>query len=242
MKGRRSLQELVRDSGVTPVLQRQPCLPPPTQPAVLASEEDHSQARQILVERRINDPNYKDPSKQLKRIFKSSKEKERLQDSSAWTFSQEELDQALSGIIDKPATGPGLVQAFLNLGAKVNFIEGSSGKKNKGGKSSVATDRRRSDVLQRAATVKRFDSVSLLASSGADQITLDEGLKAAIAANDFSCVQELLRHGADINKYPNTLADAVRNDMIPNHYQVSSADFILLSRSEQTISTLFDYS
>jgi len=232
MKGRRSLQELVRESGVKPVLERQPCLPPPTQPAILASEEDHAQARQILVERRIHDPDYRDPSKQLKRIFKSSKEKERLQDTSAWSFSQEELDQALSDVIDKPATGPGLVQAFLNLGAKVNFIETASSKKNKGGKPSVTVDRRRSTVLQRAATVKRFDSVSLLASSGADQITLDEGLKAAIAANDSSCVQELLRHGADINKHPNALADAVCRAAVPKSHQTNSADLLSLSRSE----------
>ncbi|KAF2675954.1 ankyrin [Lentithecium fluviatile CBS 122367] len=209
MKGRRSLQELIRDSGVNPVPERQPCLPAPTQPAVLASEEDHAQARQILVQRRINDPDYRDPNKGVKRIFKSSKEKEKLLDTNSWTFSQEELDQALSGIIDKPATGPGLVQAFLNFGAKVNFVETASGKKNKGHKQPNVVDRRRSTVLQRAATVKRFDSVSLLASSGADQTTLDEGLKAAIAANDASCVQELLRHGADINKIPNALSDAV---------------------------------
>jgi hypothetical protein len=206
MKGTRSLQDLIRDAGVT-VVERQPCLPPPNQPAILASEEDHARARQILVERRINDPDYRDPGKQLKRIFKSSKEKEKLQDTNAWTFSQQELDQALSDVIDKPATGPGLVQAFLNLGTAVNHVEAPSGKKNKG---NITADRRRSTVLQRAATVKRFDSVSLLASSGADQITLDEGLKAAIAANDSACVQELLRHGADINKHPNALADAVR--------------------------------
>jgi hypothetical protein len=206
MKGTRSLQELVREAGVT-VVERQPCLPPPNQSAIHASEEDHARARQILVERRINDPDYRDPGKQLKtRIFKSSKEKEKLQDTNAWTFSHQELDQALSNVIDKPTTSPGLVQAFLNLGTTVNHIEAPIGKKNKGNNTA---DRRRSTVLQRAATVKRFDSVSLLASSGADQITLDEGLRAAIAANDSACVQELLRHGADINKYPNALADAV---------------------------------
>ncbi|KAJ4298060.1 hypothetical protein N0V90_005959 [Kalmusia sp. IMI 367209] len=209
MKARQNLQDLVRDAGVHPIPDRQPCLPAPTQPAIIASEEDHTLARQLLVEQRVNGPDYRDPGKQLKRIFRSSKEKEKLQDTNQWDFSQDELDRALSAVIDKPATNPGLVQAFLNLGAKVNFVE-TTDKKNKANKKPIVADRRRSTVLQRAATVRRADSVSLLAASGADQTTLDEGLKAALAANNHPCVQELLRHGADLNKCPNALADAVR--------------------------------
>ncbi|KAF2470674.1 uncharacterized protein BDR25DRAFT_286818 [Lindgomyces ingoldianus] len=212
MKARRSLQELIQDAGITPVLVRQPCLPAPSQPANIASEEDHTQARNLLVDQRRNNPDYRDPGKQLKYIFRTSKEKGKLQDTERWEFSQEELDQALSAVIDKPATSSGLVQAFLNLGAKVNFIEPEDEKKNKGLKKAGAAARRRSTVLQRAATLRRADSVSLLAGSGADQVALDEALNAALAANDYSCIQELLRHGADCNRFPNALADAVRSN------------------------------
>ncbi|PVI07225.1 hypothetical protein DM02DRAFT_609199 [Periconia macrospinosa] len=209
MEARRTLLDLVELADVTPVRERNPCLPAASQPALVVSEEDHTLARHLLVEQRRNSPEYKDPSKQLKRIFKSSKEKEKLQDTNLWDFSQEELDKALSSVIEKPATSPGLVQAFLNLGAKVNFVE-TYGKKNKSNQSNNAA-RRRSTVLQRAATTRRADSVSLLASSGADQTTLDEGLKVALGAHDYPCVQELLRHGADLGKFPNALADAVRS-------------------------------
>ncbi|KAF2728574.1 hypothetical protein EJ04DRAFT_477137 [Polyplosphaeria fusca] len=210
MRGRRSLQELVQEAGISPVQTRQPCLPAPQQPAIVASEEDHTLARELLVEQRRNDPDYKDPGKQLKRIFRSSKEKEKLQDTAQWQFTQEEVDRALSAVIDKPTTGPGLVQAFISLGAKVNYVDTPDKKKTKGNERPNASARRRSTVLQRAATLRRADEVSLLASSGADQTTLDEGLKAALAAKDYPCIQELLRHGADINKFPNALADAVR--------------------------------
>jgi ankyrin repeat protein len=67
-------------------------------------------------------------------------------------------------------------------------------------------------VLQQAATLRKADSVNLLACSGADQVTLDEGLKAALAAKDQACIQELLRHGADINKFPNALANAIQSN------------------------------
>ncbi|KAF1962744.1 hypothetical protein CC80DRAFT_461047 [Byssothecium circinans] len=212
MKDRRlNLQDLIREVGINPITERQPCLPAPSQPSILCSEEDHTLARHILVEQRKQSPQYQDPSKQLKRIFKSSKEKEKLQNTNLWEFTQEELDQALMSAVDKPATSPGLVQAFLNLGAKVNFVE-TYEKKNKANKTPNASARRRSTVLQRAATTRRADSVSLLASSGADQTTLDEGLRAALHANDQSCVRELLRHGADLNKFPNVLADAVRSN------------------------------
>lgn len=211
MTARVTLPDLIRDAGVTPVHVRQP-LPPPSQPAIIASQDDHRVARELLVQQRINNPDYRDPNKQLKRIFRSSKEKEKLLNPEYWVFSQEELDQALSAIIDKPDTSPGLVQAFLGLGAKVNFIETQDGRKHRSTKQPNVSARRRSTVLQRAATVRRVDSVGLLASAGADQTTLDEALKAAIASNNQAGVLELLRHGADINKFPNALADAVRSN------------------------------
>lgn len=206
MERKVSLQELIRNAGVVPVDTRQPCLPAPTQPALSASEDDHVQARNILLERRAKNPENKNV---LKSIFRSSKEKEKLQEASH--FSQDELDQALSSVIRVPTTGPGLIQAFLSLGAKVNFIE-TTEKKKKSGNQPNTSLRRRSTVLQQAATLRRADSVHLLASSGADQVTLDEGLKAALAANDQACIQELLRHGADLNKLPNALANAVRSN------------------------------
>jgi ankyrin repeat protein len=208
MKGRRTLQQLIQDAGISAVRVRQP-LPAPSQPSILASEEDHILARNLLVEQRKSNPEWKDPNKQLKRIFKSSKEKGKLKDVSQWEFSQDEVDQVLSAVIDKPTSSPGLVQAFISLGAKVNYIEAGSDK-DKNTKLSNVSARRRSTVLQRAATLRKADSVGILASSGADQTTLDEALRAALSAKDYSCIQELLRHGADLNKYPTVLADAVR--------------------------------
>lgn len=206
MERRVSLNELIRNAGVVPASSRQPCLPAPAQPAISASQEDHTQARSILLERRVKNPESKNV---LKSIFKSSKDKDKVQESSQ--FSQDELDQALSSVIRVPTTGPGLIQAFLGLGAKVNFVE-TPEKKKKSSNQPNTSLRRRSTVLQQAATFRRADSVHLLASSGADQTTLDEGLKAALTANDQACIQELLRHGADINNFPNALANAVRSN------------------------------
>ncbi|CBX93198.1 hypothetical protein IAQ61_008921 [Plenodomus lingam] len=203
-QSRASLEDLIRNAGVVPEQARQPCLPAPCQPIVSASEEDRMQARNILLERRAKNPEHKSV---LKSMFKSSKEKEKAQE--AALFSQDELDQALSSVIGAPTTGPGLVQAFLSLGAKVNIIE-TPEKKRKSNQPNTSL-RRRSTVLQQAASVRRADSVNLLASSGADQITLNEGLKAALTANDQACIQELLRYGADLNHFPNALANAVRS-------------------------------
>ncbi|CAE7024015.1 hypothetical protein CFE70_003393 [Pyrenophora teres f. teres 0-1] len=208
MERRVSLKELIHNAGVTPVDQRQAVLPAPTQPAIVASEDDHTQARSILLDRRAKNPESKNV---LKSIFKSSKEKDKAQDSGQ--FSQDELDQALSAVIRSPTTGPGLIQAFLSLGAKVNVIETPEKKKKSGVQANTAL-RRRSTVLQQAASLRKADGVSVLASSGADQQTLDEGLKAALTANDQACIQELLRFGADPNNFPNSLTSAVRsNDM-----------------------------
>lgn len=208
MERRISLGELIKNAGVSPVLTRPPCLPAPSQPAVLVTDDDRAQARNILVDRRKTNPEQKDAV--LKRLFRGSKDKDKL-DPAQWEFSQDELDQALSAAIRSPTTSPGLIQAFLDSGAKVNYVETLDKKKSKSHQSNTGL-RRRSTVLQQAATARRADSVSLLASSGADQTTLDEGLKAALAVNDQACVEELIRHGADVNKYPNALANAVQSN------------------------------
>jgi ankyrin repeat protein len=204
-----SLGELIRHAGITPVTTREPCLPAPSQPNNLSSEDDRTQARDILIRRRQKNPESKDAV--LKRIFKSSKEKEKALDTTQWEFSQDELDQALSAVIRNPDSSPGLVQAFLSLGAKVNFVETSDKKKTKSNTPNSSL-RRRSTVLQQAAILRKADSVNLLACSGADQTTLDEGLKAALAAKDQACIEELLRHGADLNRYPNVLTAAVQSN------------------------------
>lgn len=208
MKGTVTLEELIRNAGVNPVTTRHP-LPAPSQPAITASDEDHIQARNLLVEQRKNDPEYRDPSKQLKRIFRTSKTKEKLL-SENWEFSQDELDRALTTAIGQTTTSPGLIQAFLNLGAKVNLVETTIDKKSHS-KNANGHFNRRSTVLQRAATVRRADSVSILASAGADQTSLNEALKVALAANDHACILELLRHGADLNSVPNALANAIQS-------------------------------
>ncbi|KAJ4330790.1 hypothetical protein N0V87_009685 [Didymella glomerata] len=203
-----SLGELIRHAGITPVTTRQPCLPAPSQPSNLSSEEDRTQARDILIRRRQKNPESKDAV--LKRIFKSSKEKEKALDTTQWEFSQDELDQALSAVIRNPEPSSGLVQALLALGATVNFVDTSDKKKLKSNAPNSSL-RRRSTVLQQAATLRKADSVNLLAFSGADQITLDEGLKAALTAKDQACVEELLRHGADLNRFPSALGTAVQS-------------------------------
>ncbi|KAH7075499.1 hypothetical protein BKA63DRAFT_511624 [Paraphoma chrysanthemicola] len=206
MERRITLLELIQKAGVTQDIIRQPCLPAPTETAVIATEEDRLQARSILLERRAKHPERKDV---LKRIFSSSKDKKESQD--ATQFSQEELDQALSAVLRGPTTSPGLTQAFISLGANVNFIEVPEKKRRQSNQSNAGL-RRRSTVLQQAAALRRPTCVSLLAGAGADQTTLDEALKAALAANDQECIQELLRHGGDLNKFPNALASAVRTN------------------------------
>lgn len=206
MEHKVALKELIRKAGVTQDIIRQPCLPAPTESALTASEEDHAQVRTILLNRRAKNPEHKDV---LKRIFRSSKDKKESPD--APQFTQEELDQALSAVLRGPTTNPGLTQAFLGLGANVNFIEAPEKKRRQSNQSNTGI-RRRSTVLQQAASLRRPACVSLLAGSGADQTTLDEGLKAALTTNDQECIQELLRHGADLGKFPKALANAVRTN------------------------------
>ncbi|KZM19208.1 uncharacterized protein EKO05_0006435 [Ascochyta rabiei] len=200
------LRELIRAAGIISSTTRQPCLSTPSQPNSLTSEEHRMQARDILIKQRQKKPENKNAV--LKRIFKSPQEKEKALDTAQWEFSHDELDQALSAVIRNPDPNPGLVSALLEMGAGVNFVD-ASGKRRTKSNTSNPTPRRRSTVLQQAVTFRKPESVKLLAYSGADQTTLDEGLKAALFANDQACIEELLRHGADLNRFPNALGNAV---------------------------------
>jgi hypothetical protein len=205
MERKITLQELVQKAGVAQDVTRQPCLPAPTETAVLASEDDHAQARTILQDRRAKNPEHKDV---LKRIFRSKDKKDSQE---VAQYSQEELDQALSAVLRGLTTSPGLTQAFLDLGAKVNFIDTPEKKRRASNQPNTGL-RRRTTVLQQAAALRRPTCVSLLAGAGADQTSLDEGLKAALTSNDQESVKELLRYGADPNNFPNALANAVRSN------------------------------
>lgn len=210
MAARTSVVELARHVSVSPVA-RQPCLSAPSHPPPDVSDLDRTQARNLLVEQRRGRPDYKEPDKELKRIFRSSKTNERLQDPAHWVFSQEELDEALLHVIEQQLR-PSLVQAFLDLGANVNIVETS---KDKSSKKKGGSLERRSTVLQRATSLRKLDSISLLASSGADRRTLNDGLKVALAAKDLSCIEELLRHGADINTHHEAFRQAVCSADLP---------------------------
>jgi ankyrin repeat protein len=205
MERKITLQELIQKAGVAQDVTRQPCLPAPTETAVLASEDDHAQARTILQDRRAKNPEHKDV---LKRIFRSKDKKDSQE---VAQYSQEELDQALSAVLRGPTTSPGLTQAYLDLGAKVNFIDTPEKKRRASNQPNTGL-RRRTTVLQQAAALRRPTCVSLLAGAGADQTSLDEGLKAALTSNDQESVKELLRYGADLNNFPNALANAVRSN------------------------------
>ncbi|KAF2803492.1 ankyrin [Mytilinidion resinicola] len=204
MSTRTSVAELARRAGISPPVSRQPCLSAPSKPPPRVTDEDRTQARNLLSEQRMRKPGYVQPDKQLKRIFRSSRVNERLGDPTHWVFSQEELDEALLGVINEHQR-PSLVQALLDLGASVNIVEASKDKTKK--KNDTLT--RRSTVLQRAISKRGVESVSLLASSGADRRTLNDGLKVALAEKDLSCIEELLRHGADINQHNDGFTQAV---------------------------------
>ena len=106
-----SLGELNRHAGVSPVVTRQPPLSPPPQPSHISNDEDRKQAREILVRRRQKNPESKDAM--LKRMFKSSKEKEKALDTTQWEFSQDELDQALTAVIRNPEPNPKNISVLL---------------------------------------------------------------------------------------------------------------------------------
>ena len=100
----RRLKELADEAGVVE-LARDPPLRASAAPAPVATEANRAQAISLLAQRRVQKGGHKDAGKGIKGVFRSSTKKEQLNDPKNWQWSNEELDEALSAVIDNADTG-----------------------------------------------------------------------------------------------------------------------------------------
>jgi hypothetical protein len=100
----RRLKELADEAGVVE-LARDTLLRDSAVPAPVATDANRAQAISFLAQRRVQRGGHKDPGKGIKGVFRSSTKKEQLNDPKNWQWSNEELDEALSAVIDNADTG-----------------------------------------------------------------------------------------------------------------------------------------
>ena len=156
---------------------------------------DRTQARDILVRIRKEDPNYPDPYSGIGGLLKPERMKQKAADTLNWTFGPGELSRALKSAIESGFVG--VTEALLDMGADINFLTEGPKHKLKGFRK--AQPPRATDYFQIAASSRNVEMVGLLASRGVTKQALDKALKEAVQQNSLDVAFILLQYGADPN-------------------------------------------
>lgn len=229
MRDEARLRELARIAGAKPV-GRLPPLSPPVALPNFATENDISEVRRKLTERR-QASGYKDPSKKITNILKSKKEKQDLKNPENWTFSNAErrdlLDATIKGggtLGSSSGSSAGFAQAIIELPdhspLDVNIRQQSDEPIEKKARrdSATRTSAGYSDWLEiAAAQTNGAPFVALLCSRGTRQNALDKSLGIALTnfgstltSNSGRTIEQLLIYGAETGEYAAKFLEAVR--------------------------------
>ncbi|KAF1984006.1 hypothetical protein K402DRAFT_337438 [Aulographum hederae CBS 113979] len=181
------LAEIIREHQLLPVRRLTP-LPAPN---LLASNPDVIAARELLRQRKVQSPNWKDPSTRYGRHFRSRETNAKKESPETWKYTSDEASSVLSMVVDTTDSCR-VIEHLLDLGADTNFVIQKEHLKTK------KTPTSRGDFLKRAVTAGNKDTVCLLAQRGADQESLDSALVQSLAQpHSLELTKLLLMYGAD---------------------------------------------
>ena len=92
-----------------------------TSPPPAATSADIKAAQDLLVSQKKNDPTFKDPSKRLKNVLRSSSTKQKKDDAAQWLFKPHQLSAALRKVVEESDNAP-LARALIEKGADTNMF------------------------------------------------------------------------------------------------------------------------
>lgn len=174
-----------------PEITKDPMLERPSAIPKYASNVEREDAHDLLVRRRCNRPNYRDPNSGLGR-FKTRKSKMKASDTHLWKFSNEEVSQALREAVECQPVG--VVEALLEMGPNIT----SPHMEQKSKILRTKTIKEESlNLLEVAISRGSVDFLEVLASHGASPSHMAETLHSAVKQNLPNFVQILLQYGAD---------------------------------------------
>jgi transcriptional regulator NrdR family protein len=177
-----------------PEVTKDPMLEKPSAMPRDTSNVEREDAHGLLVRRRRNRPDYKDPNSGLGR-FKTRKSKMKASDTHRWKFSDEEMCQTLKEAVECQPVG--IVEALLEMGnSMTSHMEQKSKILRK-----ETIKLKPVNLLEVAISRGNVDVLQVLASHRALPSHMADTLHSAVKQNLPNFVQIFLQYGADPNAF-----------------------------------------
>ncbi|RBA20916.1 hypothetical protein FPRO05_08363 [Fusarium proliferatum] len=202
---------------------------PPAQDFLPFSTTNRDAARQLLVQQRTSDPNYKPPDRQKRHLFRSKEQKAEACDTSQWSFTKHEVAKAFNVLLAQETLPPAGVAQALLLHTTLTSLDELWGHLNDAQLEKRMKRNRMSEILNfdsngmtwldTVTSRENFNYVHLLCQTQASQGVLNRAFGMALSRSSLESMKLLLSFGAVASDY---------QDLIGQHIRARNLDLVRL--------------
>ncbi|CZR38264.1 uncharacterized protein FPRO_06545 [Fusarium proliferatum ET1] len=202
---------------------------PPAQDFLPFSTTNRDAARQLLVQQRTSDPNYKPPDRQKRHLFRSKEQKAEACDTSQWSFTKHEVAKAFNALLAQEILPPAGVAQALLLHTTLTSLDELWGHLNDAQLEKRMKRNRMSEILNfdsngmtwldTVTSRDNFNYVHLLCQTQASQGVLNRAFGMALSRSSLESMKLLLSFGAVASDY---------QDLIGQHIRARNLDLVRL--------------
>lgn len=193
---------------------------PPAQDFLPFSTTNRDAARQLLVQQRTFDPNYKPPDRQKRHLFRSKEQKAEACDTSQWSFTKHEVAKAFNALLAQETLPPAGVAQALLLHTTLTSLDELWGHLNDAQLEKRMKRNRMSEILNfdsngmtwldTVTSRDNFNYVHLLCQTQASQGVLNRAFGMALSRSSLESMKLLLSFGAVASDYQDLIGQHIR--------------------------------
>ncbi|KAI1035702.1 hypothetical protein LB504_005725 [Fusarium proliferatum] len=193
---------------------------PPAQDFLPFSTTNRDAARQLLVQQRTSDPNYKSPDRQKRHLFRSKEQKAEACDTSQWSFTKHEVAKAFNALLAQEALPPAGVAQALLLHTTLTSLDELWGHLSDAQLEKRMKRNRMSEILNfdsngmtwldTVTSRDNFNYVHLLCQTQANQGVLNRAFGMALSRSSLESMKLLLSFGAVASDYQDLISQHIR--------------------------------
>ncbi|PNP82748.1 hypothetical protein FNYG_03979 [Fusarium nygamai] len=205
---------------------------PPAQDFLPFSTTNRDAARQLLVQQRTSDPNYKPPDRQKRHLFRSKEQKAEACDTSQWSFTKHEVAKAFNALLAQETLPPAGVAQALLLHTTLTSLDELWGHLNDAQLEKRMKRNRMSEILNfdsngmtwldTVVSRDNFNYVHLLCQTQASQGVLNRAFGMALSRSSLESMKLLLSFGAVASDYQELVGQHIRARNLELSYQATA--------------------
>ncbi|SCO41681.1 uncharacterized protein FFNC_08082 [Fusarium fujikuroi] len=236
---------------------------PPAQDFLPFSTTNRDAARQLLVQQRTSDPNYKSPDRQKRHLFRSKEQKAEACDTSQWSFTKHEVAKAFNALLAQEILPPAGVAQALLLHTTLTSLDELWGHLNDAQLEKRMKRNRMSEILNfdsngmtwldTVTSRDNFNYVHLLCQTQASQGVLNRAFGMALSRSSLESMKLLLSFGAVASDYQDLIGQHIRarnlelvrlllsapNSMAPSDWKACLEQDFARAEAEEALSLSF---